>query len=339
MATPLRFRHSPEQWSEGRVKRSLLRPLQQNLGASLVSPQVDIGGQWNTHRFEMDNGDIALFARSETDAYWIGNTETPPALWQTTKYGFGEVPFRVARWAERELLTRLYEETPWLEEYPYLSWFFLPVLLSKDGRHSTRAFFREHAAGFPDTSWEDGTTYVESFLSTGVLDPYREVMAGKLGTSLQVDRTRMSAAMAEIIAAKLLIDAGYDIVPEIEVSTGHVLDFRASNQQVATLVEVTRPINPSRRAAANATQAIRETVATKTDGQLERHGGGVVLFVDCTNFDAEQWERVRTHPPAIDHRPAVIYRARPGTGIEGYELGRVPLDLEPVLTPMSQSGS
>jgi len=41
------------------------------------------------------------------------------------------------------------EEDPWLAAYDHLAWFFLPVFFSKDGRESTRNFFREHAAGFP----------------------------------------------------------------------------------------------------------------------------------------------------------------------------------------------
>jgi len=51
----------------------------------------------------------------------------------------------------------------------------------------------------------------------------------------------MSAAMAEFIAAKLLTDASYDVVPEIEVTTGHSLDFRAESDETNVLVEVTRP--------------------------------------------------------------------------------------------------
>ncbi len=202
VARPLRFRYSPQSWSDRRVKHDILQPLQSNIGAQEVSPWFKSGGDWQTHRFEMQNGDIALFARTDSDAYWMGNTETPSALWKTDKFGWREVPYHVSRWAQRELIATLHEEDPWLADYPHLSWFFLPVFMSKDGRGSTRSFFREHAGGFPDAGRRETTRFFEDFLQTGVLDEYRHVMSGKLGTSDHVDRVRMSAAMAEFIAAK-----------------------------------------------------------------------------------------------------------------------------------------
>lgn len=331
MARPLRFRHSPQTWSEQRVRREILQPLRSNIGARAVSPRHEIGADWETHRFEMQNGDVALFARTGQEAYWMGNTETPSALWRTDKYGWREVPYHVARWTQRELLSTLHEEDPWLADYPHLSWFFLPVFMSKDGREATRAFFREHAAGFPDAGRRETTRYFEEFLSTGVLDEYRHVMSGKLGTSTHVDRVRMSAAMAEFIAARILTDAGYDVEPEIEVTTGHSLDFRATDADTNVLVEVTRPQPPRNRSAAGPVAAIRDTAETKTDGQLAEHGGGAVLFVDCSSFRDDAWNAVRGEQPEVHHRPAVVYRVRPDGRVEGYRKGAVPLDLSAVV--------
>ncbi len=328
VARPLRFRYSPQSWSPQRVQQDILQPLKRNLGARSVAPYYAISGDWETHRFAMDNGDVALFARGNGEAYWMGNTETPETLWRTEKYGWEEIPYQVARWAQRELLADLHEGDPWLADYPYISWFFLPVFMSKDGRESTRRFFREHAAGFPDASRREATRYVEAILETGALDDDREVMAGKLGTSNHVDRVRMSAAIAEFIAAKILVDAGYEITPEIEVTTGHSLDYRAARGETNVLVEVTRPQPPKNRAAAGPVAAVRETAETKSTGQLAKHGGGAVLFVDCSSFRDDAWAAVRGEQPDVRHRPAVVYRARPSGRVEGYRKGSVPLDLE-----------
>ncbi|NUB90319.1 hypothetical protein HTZ84_16390 [Haloterrigena sp. SYSU A558-1] len=327
MARPLRFRYSPASWSEEKVRHEILQPLRSNIGARAVAPRFDIGADWETHRFEMQNGDVALFARNGGEAYWMGNTETPSSLWKTDKFGWREVPYHVSRWTQRELLSTLHEEDPWLVDYPHLSWFFLPVFMSKDGRESTRAFFREHAAGFPDAGRRETTEFFEDFLRTGVLDEYRHVMSGKLGTSDHVDRVRMSAAMAEFIAAKILTDAGYAVEPEIEVTTGHSLDFRAEDERTNVLVEVTRPQPPINRAAAGPVAAVRDTAETKTNGQLAEHGGGAVLFVDCSSFRDDAWNAVRAEQPDVRHRPAVVYRVRPDGRAEGYTKGRVPLDL------------
>jgi hypothetical protein len=152
-------------------------------------------------------------------------------------------------------------------------------------------------------------------------------MAAKLGTSERVDLTRMSATMGEFDAAKLLTDADYDLTPEIEVSTGHSLDFRADRNGRGTLVEVTRPLPPRRRSAGSPITAVRQTVGNKTDGQLSDHGGGVVLFVDCSSFPDDDWTRVRGERPDVTHRPAVIFRYRPNGRVDGYEKGSVPLSL------------
>ena len=327
MARPIRFRRSPERWTPERVRREILAPLDSNLGARSVDPRFEVAGDWETRRFEMDNGDVALFAWRDEEAYWAGNTETPPALWQTDKFGWSEVPYQVSRWAQRELLADLLEAAPWLEPYDHLAWFFLPVLMSKDGRHTSRRFLRDHAAGFPDADYETALEFYEAFLRTGVLDDYREVMAGKLGTSETLDLGRMRSAMAEFTVAKILTDAGYDLEPEIEVTTGHSLDFRASDGTSA-LVEITRPSPPSRRAAGTPVAAVRETAATKTSGQLSKHGGGAVLFVDCSSFLDDQWAAIRGERPDVRHRPAVVFRARPSGHVEGYRKGRVPLDLD-----------
>ncbi|WP_083860933.1 DUF5784 family protein [Natrialba asiatica] len=326
MAKPLRFRYSPTSWSDQRVRQKILHPLRSNIGARAVTPQFEIGADWETHRFEMQNDDVALFARTDDEAYWMGNTETPSSLWRTDKYGWNEIPYHVSRWAQRELLATLHESDPWLADYPHLSWYFLPVFMSKDGRESTRAFFRQHAAGFPDASRRETTRFFEEFLTTGVLDEYRHVMSGKLGTSTHVDRVRMSAAMGEFIAAKILADAGYTVTPEIEVTTGHSLDFRAEDEETNVLVEVTRPQPPGNRAASGPVAAVRDTAETKTNGQLAEHGGGAVLFVDCSSFRDDAWAAVRGEQPDVRHRPAVVYRTRPNGRVEGYRKGSVPLE-------------
>ncbi|MFB6218687.1 MAG: DUF5784 family protein [Halobacteriaceae archaeon] len=329
MARPLRFRHSPERWSADRVRRDLYADLDANLGATARRPWYAAPEGYDARRFEMDNGDVALFCWNGTDAYWVGNTETPRALWKTEKYPFADstVPAAVTEWVERELLAQLHEEAPWLADYPALSWFFLPVFLSKDGRDTSRAFFREHAAGFPDATPGAAMAYYDDFLATCALDGFRYTMASKLGTSEYLDETRMAAAMGEFDAARLLHRAGYDVEPEVEVTTGHSLDFRASRDGEATLVEVTRPLPPADRSAGTPAAAVRDTAATKTDGQLAAHGGGVTLFVDCSSFPGSAWREVMDARPSVGHRPAVVYRVRPDGSVEGYALGSVPLDL------------
>lgn len=352
MAKPLRFRYSPGQWDDSRVTSELYDRLDANLGAEAGRPWYKQPDGYDARRFEMADGSLALFCwtcrpgadtpfdhHGEIDGptgggpggYWLGNTETPRALWQTTKYGFSDVPTPVADWAERELQATLTEQEPWLDEYPTLAWFFLPVLCSKDGADTTRRFFRETAAGFPDSSREAALSFYEAFLATGQLDPYREGMAAKLGTSEYFDRTRMTATMGEFDAAWLLSEAGYDVTPDIEVTTDHVIDFRVSNGGDPRLVEVTRPSPPDRRAADTPQRAIKETVRTKTTGQLADHGGGVTLLVDCSSFPDDVWNRVAASHPTVDHSPAVVFRLRPDGTAAGYTIGSVPLALDDVL--------
>ena len=331
MAHPLRFRYSPETWSAGRVRSELLADLDANIGATATTPWYSAPAGFTARRFEMENGDLALFAYREGEggAYWLGNTETPSTLWRTDKVGFAEAPFEVSRWAQRELLAGLHEEAPWLAPYRYLSWFFLPVFYSKDGRETSRTFFRDHAAGFPDADRDDALAFYDDFLKTGVLEPYRHVMAGKLGTSEYLDLTRTSAAMGEFDAAWLLHEAGYDITPEIEVTTGHSLDFRAERpgENAAHLVEVTRPLPVDERSAGTPAAAIRDTVKTKTGGQLAEHGGGATLLVDCSSFPDDDWRTLLAERPDVPHRPAVVFRVRPDGTVEGYAKGAAPLDL------------
>ena len=202
------------------------------------------------------------------------------------------------------------------------------MFLSKDGRESTRAFFNDHAAGFPDSTRKEALEFYESFLRTRVLDEWREVMAGKLGTSEYLDLTRMTATMGEFNVAHLLAEAGYDIEPEIEVSTGHAIDYRAEGDGgESVLVEVTRPTPTGERRAGTPVAAVRDTAATKSDGQLEAHGGGVVLFVDCSSFPDDEWRSVLAEQPEVHHRPAVVVRLRPSGRYEGYAKGSVPLDI------------
>jgi hypothetical protein len=330
VAKPLRFRHAPGSWSEGRVRNELLQALDANIGAEMRRPWHKPPNGYEAVRLEMDNGDIALFCWNDEAGYWLGNTETPSALWRTDKMGLTEAPYELKRWVERELLAQLTEESPWLEPYPHLAWFFLPVFLSKDGRETTREFFDDHAAGFPDAGRDEALAFYEDLLSTGALDDYRETMAGKLGTSETLDLTRMTATMGEFNAAYVLLEAGYDIVPEAEVATGHSIDYQATppGDDESTLVEVTRPLPPKHRAAASPITAIRETAETKSSGQLEEHGGGVTLFVDCSSFPDDDWRAIAGERPEVRHRPAVVFRLRPDGRVEGYRKGGLPLSLD-----------
>ena len=328
MATPLRFRRSHAHWTEGRVHAEIYQALDANLGATMSSPWYSPPAGYEAKRFEMDNGDIALFCWNDDGAYWMGNTETPKTLWGTNKVTFDEAPDPISEWTQRELLAQLYEEDPWLEATPKLAWFFLPVFLSKDGRETTREFFRAHAGGFPDASREEALEFYDDFLETGVLDAYRYVMASKLGTSEYLNLSRMSATMSEFTVAKLLAEQGYDVTPEIEISTGHSIDFRVDRPDAETaLVEVTRPVPPEDRAANSAVTAIRQTAANKTSGQLQEHGGGVTLFVDCSSYTETQWNEIKGASPDVGHRPAVVFRVRPDGWIDGYTKGSVPVDL------------
>ena len=345
MAQPLRFRRSPGRWDKNRVRTQIERPLDQNLGAAAGDPWYASPPGFGARRFDMDDGSWALFCWSDEDprppdgagggpvGYWLGNTETPSALWRTDKYGFDAVPYPVSRWAQRELLAGLHDDDPWLADYPHVSWFFLPVFCSKDGAATTRAFFRDHAAGFPDATRKEGTGYVERVLHPGILDGYRETMAGKLGTSTSMDLVRMSATIGEFTAAKLLTDAEYAITPEAAVTTGHSLDYRAADPVTgeAWLAEVTRPQPVSTRSASGPVAAVRDTVETKTSGQLSAHGGGATLLVDCSSFPADDWAAVKAAKPDVGHRPAIVLRARPSGRIEAYQKGSVPLAFDDAL--------
>lgn len=332
MATPLRFRYHPDSWSQGRVKSQLLDDLDRNIGARMSRPWFKLPGPYDSRRFDMDNGDSALFAWGDTGAYWLGNTETPKVLWQTNKIGFQDAPDAISKWAEREFLAELFEAEPWIKSYPALARFFLPVLSAKDGRESNRRFFRETAAGFPGTDRDAALSFYESLLSTRKLTHYRHTMAGKLGTSDSFDAHRMAAAMSEFSVAKMLVDQGCEIEPEAAVTSGHAIDFRVSRNGDGTLVEVTRPSSPAHRNASTAVQAINETVATKTADQLDQHGGGVTLFVDCSSFDDDAWSHVVSRRPDVGHRPAIIFRIRPGEAIHGYAKGGVPLGLDQTIS-------
>jgi hypothetical protein len=91
---------------------------------------------------------------------------------------------------------------------------------------------------------------------------------------------------------------------------------------------VTRPMAPGDRSAGTPVAAVRDTAATKTDGQLSAHGGGVTLFVDCSNFSTEEWAAVAEAEPGVRHKPAVVYRAWPDGRVEGYAKGSVPLEFD-----------
>ena len=326
MAGPVRFRRATGGWNENRVEGSLYRPLDDRFGAEMRSPWFRPPDGYDACRLEMDNGDLALFAWSEDDggAYWLGNTETPEALWRTEKYTFDEVAYPIARWTQRELLATLEESDPWLAEYEYVSWFFLPVFFSKDGRETTREFFRDHAAGFPDADREDALAFYEEILATGTLDEFRYTMASKLGTSERVDLVRMGATMAEFHTAKLLTDAGYEFTPEVALDSGHALDFRVHDPDA--LVEVTRPQPPTRRRAGTPAAALRETVSGKRNDQLDAHADAVIS-VDCSSFRDDEWLTVAEAEPHAGHEPAVVYWLRPDGRLDGYTCGDVPLSI------------
>jgi hypothetical protein len=328
VAGPIRFRRDTRTWDSDRVDRDLYAPLADRFGATRRPSAHDPPPGYEACQLRMDNGDLALFAWGDKDAYWLGNTETPETLWRTNKHTFAEAPYPVARWAQRELLTELQVSEPWLAEYAYVSWYFLPVLFSKDGRETTREFFRDHAAGFPDATREDGLTFYEDVLTVTGLDDHRYTMASKLGTSKRVDLVRMRATMAEFNAAKLLTDAGYEYTPEVALDSGHALDFRVHNPE--TLVEVTRPEPPARRRAGTPAAALRETVTGKSNDQLSAHNEAVV-FVDCSSFRDDEWNAVAGEQPAAGHEPAVVYRMRPDGHVAGYTRGDVGLRLDYLL--------
>jgi hypothetical protein len=322
----LRFRVAEGEWDDHRVRSELLGPLDGKFGTTLTEPRIDPPPDYEARALEMDNGDLALFAWTDDRAFWLGNTETPESLWRTDKVSFGRAPYPLARWAQRELLDRLAETDPWLADHRHVAWFFLPVFFSKDGRETTRAFFRDHAAGFPDATREEGLAFLDDLLRTTPLDDHRYTMAAKLGTSEGMDVTRMSATIGEFTVAKLLADAGYAFVPEVELDSGHALDFRVTADRGDVLVEVTRPVPPARRRTNDPAAAIRATAGAKTDGQLAAHGDAV-LFVDCSSFRDDEWPAIRNGRPAVGHEPAVVFRARPDGSVEGYAAGTLPLDL------------
>ena len=334
MAGPLRFRYARGTWTRDRVRQQLLSPLDESFGARIESTWFPVGDdRYDALRLEMDNGDFALFCFRPGHAYWLGNTETPEVLWRTDKETFDEAPYAISRWAQRELTARIELTDPWLAEYEYLTWFFLPVFCSKDGRNSTRRFFAEDAAGFPDATSDEGLEFYDSLLRTGVLDDYRYTMASKLGTSPGFDIGRMRATMAEFTVAKLLADARLAFVPEVEQDSGHALDFAVSDH----LVEVTRPEPPARRSRANhPVAAVRETGRAKRTDQLAEHPDAS-LFVDCTSFKDDEWAAVCGETPTVGHEPTVVFRARPDGRIEGYRDGSLPFDLDGAIEWVGES--
>jgi hypothetical protein len=323
VAGPLRFRRSDETWTRGRVREQLLAPLDDSFGARLEEPWFGVGDDYDAVRLEMDNGDFALFCFRPGRAYWLGNTETPEALWRTDKETFAEAPYAVSRWVQRELTARIEVTDPWLADYEYVTWFFLPVFCSKDGRDSTRRFFAEDAGGFPDATPEEGLQFYEELLRTGVLDDHRYTMASKLGTSAGYDLGRMRATMAEFNVARILADAGLEFEPEVEQASGHALDFDVDGH----LLEVTRPEPPGRRSRADhPVAAVVETGGAKRTDQLAEHPDAA-LFVDCTSFTDAEWAAVTGERPGVGHEPTVVFRARPDGRVEGYRHGTLPFDL------------
>jgi len=323
MASPLRFRISNEHWDDERFGREVLRPLDDKFGATaeLTHPNDEFEGRL----LRMGNGDVALFAWSPDPtkpAYWTGNTETPKSLWRTEKRAFEDVGGALADWAQDRLLGILYDEAPWLSRYEALAWFFLPVLMSKDGAETARDFLRT-GAGFPtgEIDADRALSFYADVVSSGLFDGHRYEMASKLGSSESRDGVRMSATMGEFNSAKILHDAGYELVPEPEVETGHRLDYLARRNGHETLVEVTRPSATENRSAGTPEAAVRETASKKSkgDGQLNENDG--LLLVDCSSFDDKGWRRIAREKPDAGHEPAVFYRVRPDEPVEAYLVG------------------
>jgi len=130
--------------------------------------------------------------------------------------------------------------------------------------------------------------------------------------------------MSEFTVAKTLHDAGLDFEPEVELDSGHALDFRAAGR----LVEVTRPMPPPMRdGTASPVDAVRTSGAAKGRDQLSEHPGAV-LFVDCTSFADDAWNAVRGERPGLNHQPSVVFRARPDGRVEGFHHGGLPWDLD-----------
>jgi len=324
MASPLRFRVSHERWGQGRFEREVLRPLDDKFGATAEDDGPD---GYEGRVLRMGNGDVALFAwRPEgSNAYWTGNTETPKSLWRTEKRAFEDVGGALADWAQDRLLGILYDEAPWLGRYTELAWFFLPVLMSKDGAETARDFLRT-GAGLPGVDADRALSFYEGIVSSGVFEGVRYTMASKLGTSQGSDRVRMEAAMAEFNAAAVLHDAGYAVEPEVEMETGHSLDFRAVGDGDEFIVEVTRPTPTDRRKAGTPERAVSETAAKKTEEGAQLRGNDAVLLVDCSSFDDGAWSRIVDEKPDAGHEPAVFYRTRPG-GVEALLKGETRLRL------------
>jgi len=322
MASPLRFRTSHEHWDDERFNREVLRPLEDKFGATAETTHPN--NEFEGRLLSMGNGDVALFSWSHgprEPAYWTGNTETPKALWRTEKRSFEEVGGDIGDWAQDTLLELLLNEAPWLSRYEDLAWFFLPVLMSKDGSETAREFLRE-GAGFPGTDAEKSLSFYDDIASSGVFDGHRYEMASKLGSSKLHDGVRMSATMGEFNSAKLLHEAGYELVPEPEVETGHRLDYLARKNGSETLVEVTRPSATENRSAGTPEAAVRETASKKAkgNGQLNENDG--LLLVDCSSFDDSAWRRIVNEKPEARHEPAVFYRVRPNESAEAYLIGK-----------------
>jgi hypothetical protein len=84
--------------------------------------------------------------------------------------------------------------------------------------------------GFPDASREAAIEFYETVFASGNHGEFRYTMASKLGTSKQLDHTRMAATMAEFNVDWLLVESGYDTTPEIDVTTGHAMACRAEKE-------------------------------------------------------------------------------------------------------------
>ncbi|MDY7080997.1 MAG: DUF5784 family protein [Halobacteria archaeon] len=307
-------------WNTHRFENRVVAPLDSKFGVTVdeINSPDGNGNDYEARRLRIgdDSDELALFAWNGNRAYWLGNTETPEVLWRTDKVTFDEAPDEISEWAQRELYRILKQEEPELTEYTHLAWFFLPVLMSKDGRETAREFLL-NGAGFPDTDSDEALAFYDGLIQSGVFDGYRYTMASKLGTRERHSELHMAAAMAEFNAAKILHDSGYDIVPEVSIDGGYSLDFAVEGED--RFVEVTRPERKSKPV-----KAVKEATKRKSNGQL--NDTEALLFVDCSNFDRREWGRIASERPNAHHEPTVFYWMRPGN-VEAFAVGKPELDL------------
>jgi len=151
-----------------------------------------------------------------------------------------------------------------------------------------------------------------SLLRWGVhRDDYRETMAGKLGTSTSLDLVRMSAAIAEFTAARILTEAGYEAEHQDRLAgRGHAPATRLWTLCEATLSR--RSATPRRRRRAD---SWRHTVAA-SPSSLTAPPSQRTTGRPCAKRDRR----------SVIGRPLSCARARTDTS-KDIGKGSVPIDL------------